>query len=628
MIERRLSPLRVYIPLLFSLLALSSCGSVQEMYISAADEYVAQGEFAQAGDYITGRERQYITNKNEISFYLDRGLVAHYSGNYMQSNSGLKEAERLMEKAFTGDISDQVAAFARGDVKRAQYGGEDYENIYINMFKALNYYHMGNMESARVEVRRSNRKLRYITGEYAAQAESWKAALENFAGIPRELNFSNSALARYLSALIWRSGGYWDDARIDAQEAVNAFAEYPDVYNFPLPPFLVHGPDGRCAETNIPGGMARLNLLAFTGLSPLKVRPVDNYFWYREDLLLKENVNYAWREIMDITYNLYKEKPREKKVQVDIITLKPILTAFASYSMESSRVRSNEARNMAGFYALMLYDLYVNDAIEDALREILNTYRTAETWEGYGHAAEQALQLGDRLYPEGIRAAVPDRRGGFSPASFRPPSDELGEMRLHNRSSPVTRIEAVIDGQGTVPLYLLEDMGKVTELLYQRRKLRNEMAAAEYIIINVLQKGYDRVAGVPVANVLAGTGAVAATVFTAIPFALAELGTDAVKAVSAFGRNFALLFVDLFISTKGIYDARISRQVNKELGRQDDRMGRFFPDKAYAGGINLRPGVYHITINYYSGTRLIHSERRENVRAASGELNLVTSYSF
>jgi hypothetical protein len=55
-------------------------------------------------------------------------------------------------------------------------------------------------------------------------------------------------------------------------------------------------------------------------------------------------------------------------------------------------------------------------------------------------------------------------------------------------------------------------------------------------------------------------------------------------------------------------------------------MGRFFPDKAYAGGINLPPGVYSMTINYYNSDKLIHSERRENVRAEAGKLNLVTSY--
>ena len=81
-------------------------------------------------------------------------------------------------------------------------------------------------------------------------------------------------------------------------------------------------------------------------------------------------------------------------------------------------------------------------------------------------------------------------------------------------------------------------------------------------------------------------------------------------------------------TSKSSMDAKIARRVGKEMGRFDDRMGHFFPDKAYAGGINLRPGVYSMTINYYNGANLIHSERRENVHVEAGELNLLTSYFF
>ena len=131
----------------------------------------------------------------------------------------------------------------------------------------------------------------------------------------------------------------------------------------------------------------------------------------------------------------------------------------------------------------------------------------------------------------------------------------------------------------------------------------------------------------PVANVAGGTGVVVTVVLGATVFAMAELAADAGKAISTGFVHFFGVIVDLFGSSKGMYDARIARQVNKEMGRFDDRMGRFFPGKAYAGGINLQPGVYSMTINYYNGARLIRSERRENVRVEAGKLNLVTSHS-
>lgn len=614
---------------------LLSCTSAPNLFINEDVELIKSGMHQQAVEHINNNEKHYEQEKNVISFYLDRGMASYYAGNFESSFKDLAEAERLIEKAFTRDISDYAAAFAKRDVKNVNYSGEDYENIYINVFNTLNYFYSGNMEAARVEIRRSNEKLRHITGEYAAQAEGWKAMLEGFVGIPKELNFSNSALTRYLSALVWQRAGYLDDSRIDAMEAANAFNDYPDVYNFPMPPFL-HGTEGDCAETNIPDGMARLNLLVFTGLSPLKIKPIDNYFWYREDIL-----NYGIHEIQLIDFPV--ELPREKKIQVNTTTLKPILTAFASYcSMNIRNVFDRKIRkDKTGLYALMLLDLYVNDEIEAELLKILTAYRYAnaldiignssssEISDGYRIAASHALQLGDKLggIREDVSSGVADIYNRSDPSykakGFRPPSDKISELRLLSRSSSVTRIEAVIDGNETVLLYLLEDMGKVTELLYQRRKIRNEMAMADYIT-EILSKGYDKVAGVPVVNVLAESGLITALVLTKTPLILAELGTDAVKGVTAFGTRFLLLFVDLFTSTRGIYDAIIAKQVAREMGRFDDRMGAFFPDKAYAGGINLAPGVYSITINYYNNSDLLYSESHENVRAEEGKLNLVT----
>jgi hypothetical protein len=60
----------------------------------------------------------------------------------------------------------------------------------------------------------------------------------------------------------------------------------------------------------------------------------------------------------------------------------------------------------------------------------------------------------------------------------------------------------------------------------------------------------------------------------------------------------------------------------------DTRMGRFFPSKAYSGGINLDPGTYTISINYYSGNTLLHTDRRENVEVQAGRLNLIQSVCF
>ena len=55
----------------------------------------------------------------------------------------------------------------------------------------------------------------------------------------------------------------------------------------------------------------------------------------------------------------------------------------------------------------------------------------------------------------------------------------------------------------------------------------------------------------------------------------------------------------------------------------DIRMSRYFPRYAYAGGLNLDPGVYAITVNYYGPGGLVQSVKRPGVPVEAGKLNLV-----
>jgi hypothetical protein len=59
----------------------------------------------------------------------------------------------------------------------------------------------------------------------------------------------------------------------------------------------------------------------------------------------------------------------------------------------------------------------------------------------------------------------------------------------------------------------------------------------------------------------------------------------------------------------------------------DIRSSRYFPGRAYVGGLTLNPGTYDITINYYAGGRLVHSAARPAVQVAAGKLNLVEAAS-
>ena len=90
---------------------------------------------------------------NAISLRLDKGLLEHYAGNHEESPEDLMEAERLMEEAFTKSVTEAMASYIANDNTK-EYPGEDYKDIYLSVFNALNFYYLGNVEDALVEIRK------------------------------------------------------------------------------------------------------------------------------------------------------------------------------------------------------------------------------------------------------------------------------------------------------------------------------------------------------------------------------------------------------------------------------------------------------------------------------------------
>jgi len=213
--------------------------------------------------------------KNSILLYLDKGLLEHYAKNYVNSSQDLQEAERLIQEAFTKSITAGAASYIANDNTK-DYPGEDYEDIYVNVINALNYYHDGDLEGAMVEIRKitmTNGKLDQLTTKYEGangSASQYFASTLSALGlsVPQlpdlaTVSFNNSALARYLSALFYQGQGKDDDARIEFEQVSNAFETNPNVYYNSIPKSVA-------SAQNVPQEKGRLNVIGFSGLSPAK----------------------------------------------------------------------------------------------------------------------------------------------------------------------------------------------------------------------------------------------------------------------------------------------------------------------------------------------------------------------
>ncbi|MDR0784273.1 MAG: hypothetical protein LBE74_00100 [Treponema sp.] len=194
-------------------------------------------------------------------------MLNHYAEKYDESISLLQDGEQGIQDAYTKSVTQAAASYLIND-NTLDYAGEDYEDIYINVFNALNYYYKGDVDGALVEIRRMNEKLEYLSTKYAALTRKLQedAAKDGAAAQAPEFQiskFANSALGRYLGMLFYRGTGGVDDARIDRDWLKAAYVNAPEIYNFPLPASVDQ-------ELDIPSGKARLNVIGFGGLSPIK----------------------------------------------------------------------------------------------------------------------------------------------------------------------------------------------------------------------------------------------------------------------------------------------------------------------------------------------------------------------
>ncbi len=249
---------------------LASCASVE--HYKAIDSSFSMGDYPQALRLVEAEKGKGYRDKDAVLYNLDAGLLAHYARDYELSSRHLGDAEKGIEAAFTKSVSQGAASYLVNDMT-IEYAGEDYEDLYLNVFNSLNYYHKGSLDGALVEVRRIDNKLKYLTSKYGKEiSNAQKAALEKNEDVPYDASaystkFSNSALARYLGMLFYRADGLVDDARIDRDQVKLAFASQKGVYPFPVPKSLDD-------ELSIPRGKARINVIGFCGQGPVKKEEV------------------------------------------------------------------------------------------------------------------------------------------------------------------------------------------------------------------------------------------------------------------------------------------------------------------------------------------------------------------
>ncbi|HUJ77230.1 MAG TPA: hypothetical protein VL359_20360 [bacterium] len=220
------SPVRWSLPLLALavLASLGACSSFRDLY-PRLDGLAAQGQYRQAAKLVEKYKDDY-GDRNAVLYNLDRGTFYHYAGQYAESNKAFQLAEDRMDELFTQSITQNVAAFAVND-NLLPYRGEDFESVIVDIFQALNYVSLGNVENALVKARKVDEKLNYINSQYEPNARNVYKA---------------DGFARMLMGALYETGGSrsdLNDAFISYRLAVGIYQnDFFTNYGVPVPAVL------------------------------------------------------------------------------------------------------------------------------------------------------------------------------------------------------------------------------------------------------------------------------------------------------------------------------------------------------------------------------------------------------
>ncbi len=266
--------------LFFSAILLASCASgiYSQKVVQSLDNALLTRDIAAALKIV--ENPKYYKHKERLLYYLDAGMLHHYNGDWQKSNELLEEAEAAIEQLYTKSVSRAAGSMLLND-NTLEYAGEDYEDIYINVFKALNYLRLEDIDAAFVEIRRLDDKLGYLEEKHAKMAKELVKDGETKLDVKASNHFHSSALARYLSMTMYEASRQRDDARIDYDNIQYAFASQPDFYPFP-PPEILHPREAKSGNV--------IHVVSFVNRGPYK-RAREMHVHTSENLLLVGSVD-------------------------------------------------------------------------------------------------------------------------------------------------------------------------------------------------------------------------------------------------------------------------------------------------------------------------------------------------
>ena len=182
---------------------LAGCGPSVNRYL-LIDASLRAHDPKSADAIVQQAEKEY-GEKGRVLYGMDRGMTLQLVGDYQQSNTVLELAEEELDRLYTRKIRTEALAFMTSDTA-LPYEGDPYEQVLINVLKALNYAVLGEWQDALVEARRIDHRLNVLSDR------------------TQERNaYRDDGFARYLSGILYECTGDVNNAFIAYRKAYEIF---------------------------------------------------------------------------------------------------------------------------------------------------------------------------------------------------------------------------------------------------------------------------------------------------------------------------------------------------------------------------------------------------------------------
>ena len=182
---------------------LAGCGPSVNRYL-LIDASLRANDPKGADAVVQKAEKEY-GEKSLVLYGMDRGMLLQLAGEYQQSNAVLEQAEEELDRLYTRKIRTESLAFMTNDTALA-YEGDPYEQVLVNVLKALNYAVLGQWQDALVEARRIDHRLNVLSDRTTDKNA-----------------YREDGFARYLSGILYESTGDVNNAFIAYRNAYETF---------------------------------------------------------------------------------------------------------------------------------------------------------------------------------------------------------------------------------------------------------------------------------------------------------------------------------------------------------------------------------------------------------------------